>query len=79
MDVQQVADICTLVYFSFDMISHQLHEAWQPQLEHLIAPIAALHFYIGLQQRLQSLLRQTHTTPLWLLHDQWPLHLNDGL
>ena len=51
MGVQQVADICMLVYFSFDMVSHQLHEAWQPQLEHLIAPVAALHFDIGLQHR----------------------------
>ncbi len=50
--VQQLIDVCILDNSSLGVVSHQLHQSWKPQLQHLVATIAALDFDVCLHHSL---------------------------
>ncbi len=50
--VQQLVDICILDDSSLGVVSHQLHQSWKPQLQHLVATIATLDFDVCLHHSL---------------------------
>ena len=56
LGVQQLADVCASCNSSLDVIPDKLYDAWQPDLEHLVAHVPALHLDVGLQPH-------THQSP----------------